>query len=132
MEEKLRRKDKYINFLLILKYIPHMTAIFYIIYTIFQLVDVDLIWFGYFFHASYMSLGFMYLTSYIFKYCYVHRLPLHYISINELLSTIDYYIGIPVDDIQLILVHICLIGFLIFGYTFYYVKSHKKRSLVVH
>ena len=37
----------------------------------------------------------------------------------------DEYIGIPVNVYQLLLLHLLLIGFLIFGYTYYYVRNLK-------
>ena len=74
----------------------------------------------------------MILSSIVFRFCYVHRLPLYYILINELTTVIDTYIGIPVSDINLLGIHLILIGLLIFGYTYYYVKHHKRNITIVH
>lgn len=64
----------------------------------------------------------MYLASFTFKYCYVHRLPLYYIGVNELLTNLDYYIGIPIETINLFLIHLSLLIIVIFGYSIYYIK----------
>ena len=70
----------------------------------------------------------MYLTSFIFKYCYVHRLPLYYIALNEIITVSDFYLTIPLSDNKLLIVHLLLIALLIFGYSIYYknVKINKK------
>ena len=96
----------------------------------FQFINIDLIILGYFMHLSIMSWLFMFISSIVFKYCYVHRLPLYYIALNDISSTVDYYIGIPVSDITLLGIHIVLIGILIFGYTLYYVRNNKKLVIV--
>lgn len=128
MENSLRHK----SYLIALKYIPHFTAILYIIYTLFQFADIDLIILGYFIHTSIISWLFMLLSSIIFRFCYVHRLPLYYIAINDITSVIDYYIKIPISEISLLGVHLIIIGLLIFGYTYYYVKHYKKNTTIVH
>ena len=116
MENSLKHK----SYLIALKYIPHFTAVLYIVYTLFQFIDIDLIILGYFIHTSIVSWLFMLLSSIVFRFCYVHRLPLYYIAINDMTSVIDYYIGIPISEITLLGVHLVLIGLLIFGYTYYY------------
>ena len=122
-EEKLERSLKHKSFLVILKFIPHFTALMYIIYTLFQFINIDLITIGYIFHISIASWSFIFITSIIFRYCYVHRLPLYYIALNDITTIIDTYISIPISDINLLGVHLILIGILIFGYTYYYVNN---------
>lgn len=116
MENSLKHK----SYLLALKYIPHFTALMYIVYTLFQFLDIDLIILGYFINMSIVSWSFMMLSSIVFRFCYVHRLPLYYIAINEMTTIIDYYIKIPISDMSLLGIHLVLIGLLIFGYTYYY------------
>lgn len=124
MERNLKHK----GFLIILKYIPHITALFYIIYTLLSFAEIDPLILGQLTHVSLFSWLFMFLTSIIFRFCYVHRLPLYYIAVNELLVNIDYYIGIPIEDIKLLLIHLTIIIFLIFGYSYYYIKYKLKNK----
>lgn len=105
---------------MLLKYIPHITALLYIVYTILEFIGVDSIVLGYAINMSFASWIFMVLSSIVFRFCYVHRLPLYYILANELTTVIDYYIGIPLNDKNLLGLHLILIGLLIFGYTYYY------------
>ena len=128
-EESVRKSNLiHKSFLIILKYIPHSIAIIYIIYTILGLCGIDNNIIGCFFHISLISWLYLLLTSILFKFCYVHRLPLYYIGINELITCIDYYIGIPTEDINLIAFHALLIISLIFGYSYYYLKYKLKKK----
>ena len=125
-EVKLDRNLKHKGFLVILKYIPHFIAFFYVLYTLLYFAGIDAVMLGRLTHISVIPWLFMYMTSHIFRYCYVHRLPLYYIASNELLIDSDYYIGLPVSDIKLLLIHLTAIIVLIFGYSYYYIKFKLK------
>lgn len=137
-EAKLKKVIKLKEYLIILKYIIHIEAFLYMIYTIFQFLDIDLIILGHLTHISILSWIFMYVTSLLFKFCYVHRLPLYYIALNDSLTILDYYVGIPVSINNLLLIHLLLIILLIFGYSIFYIKLKKnakylkKSSSIVH
>lgn len=127
--ENVRNSNiKHKSFLIITKYIPHISAFMYIIYTLLQFADIDPIILGYLLDYSIMPWLYLYLNSFVFKYCYVHRLPLYYILLNEILTTSDYYLNIPVSELNLLLIHLLFIGLLIFGYSYYYFKFKLKNE----
>lgn len=126
--EQLRRaKLKYKSFLTILKYLPHISAFMYVLYTLLQFAGIDPIILGYLLDYSFFTWLYLYLASFIFRYCYVHRLPLYYIASNEILTIVDYYWNIQVDDFKLLLIHLLLIAILIYGYSFYYICNIIKK-----
>ena len=104
MEGNLKHK----GFLVLLKYIPHIIALIYAIYTLLSFIGIDLVILGHLSHISILPWIFIYITSKIFRFCYVHRLPLYYIGLNELLTTTDYYIGIPIESTKLLLLHLTM------------------------
>lgn len=122
MEEKQIRNLKHKSFLIITKFIPHFIALFYVIYTFLGFLGIDAIVLGYFVNVSLLTWIYIYLNSLIFRYCYVHRLPLYYIITNDAITIIDNYYNIPISDFNLIVIHLLLIGLLIMGYSFYYIK----------
>lgn len=128
-EENVKQSNiKYKSFLIITKYFPHISAFMYVIYTLLQFAGIDPIILGYLLDYSLIPWLYMYLTSYIFRYCYVHRLPLYYILINEILTITDYYVGIPLNNFSLLLLHLLFIALLIYGYSFYYIKYKLKHE----
>jgi len=122
LENSLKHK----KFLIVNKYLPHFLALFYAIYTLLGCFGIDAIPISYFVHVSIFPGLYMYNTSVIFRFCYVHRLPIYYIGINELITAVDYYLNIPISDLTLLAVHSLIIASLIFGYSYYYVK-HKIK-----
>lgn len=49
---------------------------------------------------------FMYISSYVFRFCNYHRIFIHYIVLIEFLNIYDWYIGIPVSNEAICLIHI--------------------------
>lgn len=50
-------------------------------------------------------IGFVYVASYLLKFCEYHRMFLHYIVVIYIINCIDYYIGIPIDDYDLLILY---------------------------
>ena len=127
MEEKSSNL-KHKSYLLLLKYLPHLIALLCMVYTLLQFADIDAIIIGYI--INYILIGYVFICSIIFKFCYVHRLPIYYYIVNELTSVIDnYVIQIPVSEKGLLGIHLTFIGIIIFCYTKYYLKYGRSNKV---
>lgn len=113
------------SFLLLTKYIPHLMAFMYFLYTILGFCGIDSYIISYISSMSLLPLCYIFVNSFIFRYCYVHRLPLYYIILNDGVTILDNYKHIQITDFQLVIYHILLFGIIMFGYTLYYIQ--KKR-----
>lgn len=51
---------------------------------------------------------------------------LHYILVTDIINIIDYYVGIPIEDLELLMIHGTITGSFLFVILYLYVKSHKK------
>ncbi len=130
MAEKLNKSLSHKSFLILLKYIPYFIACGYALVTLGDFFEYNLIGLGYVFNVSLGSWMFMLFASYIFKYCYIHRIPLYYIIVNDVLNIIDYYIGIPINVTQLLGLHLLTIFLFMCLYVYVYVKNIKKSVIV--
>lgn len=75
-------------------------------------------------------LTFIYLTSYVFRFCAFHRMFIHYYAFIELLNVTDYYIKIPISDTTICILHDSVtIGFLILVTITYIIKYKKDKCL---
>lgn len=68
--------------------------------TLFYL-NIDLPTLSYIGGVSMLTLFFLYLSSYVFKFCEYHRMFLHYIVTVNVISYIDMEYGIPLSDFNL-------------------------------
>lgn len=63
---------------------------------------------------SFLTLAFLYLTSYVFRFCAYHRMFLHYILLTDIINYIDYYYGIPIGMRGMLVLNFSLAGLTLF------------------
>lgn len=73
--------------------------------------------------VSLLPLLFLYIASFVFRFCIYHRMFLHYIVANNILTYADYYIGLPIGNSMLFMVHIFLVGLFLFLVLYFYRKE---------
>lgn len=127
-EDRLKNLLSHKSLLILIKYIPHIIAVAYAIYTFLGIFGIDYNIFGCFFHVSFLTWMVLYCLSIVFKYCYVHRLPIYYIGANELITCLDYYLDIELDYFTFITISLLMSCILIFGYSYYYINKLKMRD----
>lgn len=108
VEEKLKSKFLYKIELYLIKIIPFVLAIVCFINTTLSYFCIDITFLSYLGGISILPLIFLYISSYVFKFCLYHRLPLHYITVNLVMNLIDEYIGIPLSNRHLYAVYIII------------------------
>ena len=126
-ENSLRNKDLYKIELYLLKVMPILLAAIYLVNTVLSYYDIVLPALSYIGGLSFIPLLFMYISSYVFRFCSYHRMFLHYIVINDLINLIDYYYTLPISDWELLILHMSIAGISLFIILYLYVKSHSKN-----
>ena len=99
VSERKLNKTLYKVFLLILKIIPFLLAINETVFTILHYFDIECYSLNFIGGFSVLFMIQLYIMSYIFQYCEWHRVPLHYVTIVNILALYDTYIGIPISDL---------------------------------
>jgi hypothetical protein len=122
VEENLN-KTLYKSVLILLRFIPFIIALIYVVYTAFAFFGIDLIILGYLAHMSILPWIFIFLASFVFRFCIVHRLPLYYIVVADSITTLDAYVGIPLEWFHLLMLHAIIVGAFIFLILYF----HQKR-----
>lgn len=80
--------------------------------------------------VSFLTLGFLYLSSYVFKFCNYHRMFLHYILVVNIISYIDMEFGIEVSNFSLFIIYmtIAFIAMCLILISFINERHNKKVS----
>ena len=92
---------------------------------------------SYFFHAhvaalryiggvSLTTLLFLYLSSYVFKFCKYHRMFIHYISISWIFGVMTVQEVIPVSYDDYFHLQFMITGIFLFIILYMYVRNNKK------
>lgn len=95
-----------------IKILPALLALCDALNTLSCLFGYNTAIFSYIGGISILSLAFIYLMSYVLRFCTYHRMFLHYVVFNNIVGCIEYYIGFPVN------VDVCLSVFIC--YTFFF------------
>lgn len=91
----------------LLKVLPFVLAIICFISTLFNVIGHTIPILAIIADVSIIPLLFLYISSYVFKFCKWHRVPLHYIATTEIFNLIDYWF-LPHVTNHIILIVYCL------------------------
>lgn len=126
MVESLKSKRLYKMELGLLKVLPMLLALVSLVNSILSYFEIDLPILSYIGGISIISMSFLYLSSYVFRFCAYHRMFLHYVVVTWVINIVDYYIGIPVSDLTYLCLQMIVAGIALFLILYLYVKNHKK------
>lgn len=99
MAEKLNKKLVK-RLVLVTKVLPMIIAAIYFLNTTISFFYGNGIPLNYIGGMSLLPLGYLYLTSYVFKLCEYYRMYLHYIVVITLINIYDYCIGLNISDLN--------------------------------
>ena len=123
--EKSRRSEYKLP-IIVLKFIPILTALCYMSSTIFNYFGYNIEPLSNIGGMSLLTWLFIYLASIVFNFCAYHRMFLWYIFIDDLFNIIDYYITIPISTDNILMLHNIFIGITLFTVLILYVKDNKS------
>ena len=123
MEEKLLERRIHKLLLITLKVIPMLLALCAVIGMLLDFFDHDASLCSFIGSVSLLPLIFLYLASYAFRFCGYHRMFLHYIVANNILVYLDYYIGLPISNRSLLIIHLAIVGLFLFLVLYFYRKE---------
>ena len=109
----------------VLKIIPMLLALTTLLNQILSYFGIDLEVLGYLGGISLLPMIFLYLASYCFQFCNYHRMFLHYVVVCDILTLIDYYIGIPVSALLMLLIYLSIAGIALFIILYLHQKHVK-------
>lgn len=109
MEERLNRLLSKLVLCLV-KFIPVIIAVLYLLNAILSYVNCDTDWISATGGLSLLPWLSLYAASWRFKFCFWHRCLLYYCAIEEILAWIDYKIGIPISTAQFFLADMVIAG----------------------
>ena len=96
MEERLSKSS--VKLMLgTLKIIPMLLAICEATNCLFYILDIEIPAVSFIGGTSFIPLLFIYLASWVFKFCICHRLFLYYTAILNLINVTDFTLMLPVD-----------------------------------
>ena len=106
-----------------LKVIPMLLALCDLANTVIGLLGLKFEILSFVGGISILTLLFLYLVSYVFKFCIYHRMFLHYILVNNIINTPDYTVGLPISNFEFA----CLVS-LVAGIFLFLILYFRKKE----
>ena len=114
--------------LLIIKFIPYIIALLYIANNILSYFGIDLPILSLIGGTSILVIIFLFVSSFVFKFCIYHRIPIYYIVVSDIIAYYDILFGIPLSDRGLFTLHLILIGIFLLLLVYFKFKQHEQRT----
>lgn len=114
----------------LLRYLPMIMAGLHLLNVILSYFDIDVSIISYLSGVGLIPLVFIFLASYMFKFCVYHRMFLWYIVANDIISWVDFNYGIPLSNWGYLVLHYIIAGiflFIIIYLKFTYCPNKKER-----
>lgn len=99
--------------LLVLKSLPILIALCYLLNTILSYFEIDFAILSAIGGLSLLPIIFILISSFVFKFCIYHRLPIYYVILSDIINYYDLYIGIPLSNRWLFIVNMIIAGLFI-------------------
>ena len=120
-------KNLYKLELLSLKSLPLEIGLCYLLNNILSYFGIDIIIFSLLGGISILPIIFILVSSFVFKFCIYHRIPIYYIIVSDILNYYDYYIGIPLENRELFIMNMIIAGIFIILIVFTKAKICKNH-----
>ena len=127
-EERSLERRQYKVLIGTLKIIPMLLALCSFLNTLLDFFGINSTILSIIGGLSILPLVFLYMASYVFRFCVYHRMFLHYILANSLITGYDYYVGIPISNQKFFVVNILLVGIFLFLILYYYRREKCCKS----
>lgn len=110
--------------LIYVKYSPMLIALGLLLNSILCYFHIYTLYYvgGYLFGVSLLTIGHMYNSSRVYKFCKYHRMFIHYILLNNILNAIDFAFRLPLSSKELFYMNITIAGIFLFLILYYYLK----------
>lgn len=118
-------KNLYKIFLGSIKFTPISLFILFVIGFILNLFGIPSFWISCIGGTSLVFLALLYMISYVFKFCYLFRLPLHYITLVNLIIIINKIFSLTSNALLILQINFILAGITLIIFIYY---AYKNRN----
>lgn len=122
-------KMKYTVGRIMTTYIPMLCSVIILLHCIFNFYGSDPHIFSYLGGTSILVWIYFLQNSYLFGLCIYQKMFIYYLIFSNLLAIIDIYIGIPLSDINYLLVYCISFGITILLYGYFKFRENKSKQL---
>lgn len=115
--------------LILIKVIPFIIMCCYVANSVLSYFEINTIILSIIGGMSIFPLIFLFVSSFVFRFCIYHRLPLYYILITDIINYYDNVIGIPMSNKSLFVLNMIIVGIFVLMIVFFKFIQHEQRTI---
>lgn len=123
--EMLRNKRLYKIFMYIIRYVPLILSIISFTATLFNFLGIGSLFLSYLGGASILFILILFLIAEIFKFCWMYKVPLWYLTVVVILNMLRVFGYLPIDLMDLYRLYAFISGIFMVVFIGY---SYKNRN----
>ena len=123
MAESNINKNLYKTFLILVKYIPITLALIFLSQNVLVYIEVITPILLYLGGSSLIFIVLLYILSWVFRFCYLYRIPLHYVTIGNVVGILDKWFIFPLSNIGMLRIYFALFGVMTIVYIWLTYKN---------
>lgn len=125
-EERLKSKYLYKILVVTIKYTPIVILIVQILYSTLAYFCINNLWLSYIGSVSLVNIVYLYIASYVFRFCYLYRLSLHSVILVNLIALYDTLFRIPLSDLNMLRVYLVILLVGVIAFIKFKIKDNKR------
>ena len=122
-------KNLYKIFLTLVKYVPMFLSIIQTLRIVCNYIGVDMLILSYLGGTSIPFLIVLFIMSFVFKFCYLYRIPLMYLLVIWLIAILDSIFTIPLSVINMFIIYTIVFGIFIISFVWFMYKNRNKPKI---
>lgn len=122
-------KNLYKIFLALVKYIPIAIALIFTTHQILmylKILNPILMYLG---GTSFVFIVLLYTLSFVFKFCSLYRIPLHYVTIGNIIGVLDSFLKFPISNLSMFRLYFILFGIMLIIYIWLMYKNRNNPKV---
>ena len=113
----------------IIKYIPIFLSIVFVVNLICNYLNIVLTIIPYFVGVSFLFIILLYLLSFVFRFCYLYRIPLHYITLSTSIGMLKQLGIITLNALGMYRVYFIITGIALIIYVWLMYKNRNNPKI---
>lgn len=129
MDKPSISKKLYKILLILVKFIPITLSVIFILYNTLAAMGIVAPILLYIGGSSFIFIILLYLLSWVFQFCYLYRIPLHYVVGSNIIGIIDRVFKIPISNIGMLRIYFVLFGIMLVVYIWLMYKNRHNPKV---
>ena len=79
--------------------------------------------------TSFVFIVLLYILSFVFRFCSLYRIPLHYVTVGNTIGVLDTFLKFPISNLSMFRLYFILFGIMLIIYIWLMYKNRNNPKV---